>query len=583
MIRGHENASPKPDRGLRTEKELSTEALILCFEAICLKLRSMQFSEMPNEPASNSSPVGEEGSSPTMVDVILPLEASEDPLAQKLAVARKMAIKPGRIRGMRLKKHSLDSRQRQVKVQLRFEVAVDAPLPLEPSPSRTLPPIKSRAKRLIIVGSGPAGLFAAIRAVELGWQPIVFERGKDASSRRRDLAPILRHGHVVEDSNYCFGEGGAGTFSDGKLYTRATKRGPVQKVYEVLVANGAPERILIDAHPHIGSNLLPNVVKSIRESILEAGGSFHFQSRVTEILRSAQGQASGVRTADGSEWLGDAVLLATGHSARDVYRMLLQQGILMEQKAFAVGFRIEHPQSLIDRIQYHLKPGQERHPLLPASRYALATKIGDRGVHSFCMCPGGFIVPCATENDEVVVNGMSLSRRDSFFANSGMVVTVEPEDTRAYDETHGVLAGIAFQRMLETAASKAGGGMQKAPAQRLLDFLAGRISATLPETSYFPGITSAPLHEMLPLFITERMKQGMRLFAKQMPGYVGEEANLIGFETRTSSPVRIPRDPTTLQHPDVTGLFPSGEGAGFAGGIVSAALDGMRCADAACV
>lgn len=369
-------------------------------------------------------------------------------------------------------------------------------------------------------------------------------------------------------------------FSDGKLYTRAKKRGPVRKVYEVLVAHGAPEQILIDAHPHIGSNLLPNVVMAMRQTIREAGGEVHFQTKATSFLKEGQ-KIKGVLTADGKEILGDAVILATGHSARDIYQMCLAADIRLEQKAFAMGVRIEHRQTMIDRWQYHLGANAERPHLLPAASYALATKIEGRGVHSFCMCPGGFIVPAATENDEVVVNGMSLSKRDSPFANSGLVVTVEPEDTRAFQPEHGVLAGVAMQKQLEVAASTAGGGKQQAPGQRVEDLLAGRWSTSLPETSYFPGIAPAPLHEILPRFIVERMRRGLRHFAKSIPGFIKGDVNLIGFETRTSSPVRIPRDPETLEHVECAGLFPCGEGAGYAGGIVSAALDGMRCADAA--
>jgi len=422
-----------------------------------------------------------------------------------------------------------------------------------------------------------------MRCLELGCQPIILERGKDASRRRFDLAPILRHGTVIEDSNYCFGEGGAGTFSDGKLYTRAKKRGPVRRVYEVLVAHGAPARILVDAHPHIGSNLLPKVVMAIRDSIRVAGGEVHFETKVSRFLRSPdKTRLIGVQTTDGRTFEAPAVILATGHSARDIYRTLAADRIRMEAKAFAVGVRIEHPQALIDELQYHLPRESERPVLLPAARYRVATKIRGRGVHSFCMCPGGFIVPAATENDEVVVNGMSLSRRDSPFANSGLVVTVEPEDTEAFRAEHGILAGIAFQKALEQSASFSGGGRQKAPAQRVPDFLKGRISDTLPDTSYFPGLTPAPLHTLMPAFIVDRMRQGLRQFGESMRGYVTEEANLIGFETRTSSPLRIPRNEETLEHPDLHGLFPCGEGAGFAGGIVSAALDGMRCAENAC-
>ena len=515
---------------------------------------------------------------PVEVDITLTLEKSEDEIAWKKAAGRKLRVHPARIKDIRLLKHSIDARQREIKVRLRLEVGVDHPLPFAEPPAISLPHVSEQSKTVIIVGSGPAGMFAALTALEKGWKPIVLERGKDASARRYDLAPILRHGTVIEDSNYCFGEGGAGTFSDGKLYTRASKRGPVRKVYEVFVAHGAPARILIDAHPHIGSNLLPNVVKAIRETIIASGGEVRFGAKVTDFLISGD-TIKGVQIGE-EELTGDAVILATGHSARDIYRLLHDKGIRMEQKPFAVGVRIEHPQPLIDSLQYHYQRGLERPLQLPAASYSLATKIDDRGVHSFCMCPGGFIVPAATENDEVVVNGMSLSKRDSPFANSGMVVTVEPEDTGDFVEEHGVLAGIAYQKHLEQLAKQAGGGGQVAPGQRVIDFIAAKDSPHLPETSYKPGLKPARLDELMPRAIVKRMKQGLKRFGKQMKGYLTEEANLIGFETRTSSPVRIPRDPETLQHPEVKGLFPCGEGAGFAGGIVSAAIDGIRCAEA---
>ena len=517
----------------------------------------------------------------TEVDIHLPLAKALREDARRKAVAQKLQLSPHRVQGMRLLKDSIDARRRPICKQLRLLVAVDEELPPAVLPERHYAPVAADARRIIIVGSGPGGLFAALRCLELGMRPIVLERGKDVSARRFDLQPINCKGYVVEESNYCFGEGGAGTFSDGKLFTRATKRGPVMEVYETFVAHGASPDILTDAHPHIGSNKLPNIIKAMRASIQSGGGEVHFQTRVTGLVRSADGKRlCGVTTADGQEFTGDAVILATGHSARDVYRMLHAEGVRLERKPFAVGVRIEHPQALIDAAQYHLRPGQTRPEGLPAARYTLATKIDDRGVHSFCMCPGGFIVPSATENDEVVVNGMSLSRRNSPFANSGFVVTVEPEDTDLYLPKHGVLSGIAYQKALEIATSQAGGGMQKAPAQRVVDFLAGRVSATLPATTYHPGITSWDLNALLPESVRYRMQEGLRFFNRKLRGYAGEDALLIGCETRTSSPVRIPRDATTLQHPELPGLFPCGEGAGYAGGIVSAASDGRRCAEA---
>ncbi len=517
------------------------------------------------------------------LDIVLPLGVSESAEARRNAVAKTLGIAPERVRDMRLRKHSIDARQREVKVQLRLEIGVDESLPEEPAPVWSCPPLPGNARRVLIIGAGPAGLFAALKCLELGAKPIVLERGKDASARRFDLAPILREGRVVEDSNYCFGEGGAGTFSDGKLYTRATKRGPVAEIYRVLVAHGAPARILIDAHPHIGSNLLPNVVKALRKSVLDHGGEVHFQTKVNGLLLSG-GKIRGVTTTADEEFLADSTILATGHSARDIYALLAENGILMEHKPFAIGFRIEHPQPFIDRNQYNIPEGRPRPDLLPAARYRLATKIEDRGVHSFCMCPGGWIVPAATSDEQVVVNGMSLSRRDSPFANSGLVTTIEPEDIAKLIPAHGIMAGIAFQEELEKSAKAAGGndGLgQVAPAQRVADYVSGKTSTDLPETSYFPGLRSAPLHELLAKQVTYRIRSGLKLFNRQIKGYASSEALLLGFETRTSSPLRIPRDPVTLQHPEVSGFFPCGEGAGYAGGIVSAALDGLKCAEAA--
>ena len=509
--------------------------------------------------------------------VLTPAEAADEGVWSS-KIPRKLRVKPERVKGYRLVKRSLDARKRPVKFRLRLEVGLDKDLPEEPKAVWEVKALAKEPEEVVIVGCGPAGMFAALRCLELGYNPVVLERGKDASSRRFDLGPILKEGRVIEESNYCFGEGGAGTFSDGKLYTRATKRGPVAEVYRTLVAHGAPEKILVEAHPHIGSNLLPKVVMAMRESVREAGGEVHFGAKVVEFLKSG-GRLVGVATEDGREFRGKAVILATGHSARDIYELLNEQKILMEAKPFAVGVRIEHPQPLIDRVQYHLREDEERGRNLPASRYRLATQIKGRSVHSFCMCPGGFVVPAATENDEVVVNGMSLSRRDSPFANSGMVVGVEPEDVRGFGGDD-VLAGIRYQKHIEQLAKKAGGGGQVAPGQKVTDFLAGKISKNLPKTSYFPGLNSVKLDEVLPGEIGERLAGGLRKFGRMIRGYTGPDALLIGFETRTSSPVRIPRG-DDLQHPEVKGLYPCGEGAGYAGGIVSAALDGRRCAEAA--
>ncbi|HEX8833314.1 MAG TPA: FAD-binding protein, partial [Abditibacteriaceae bacterium] len=406
---------------------------------------------------------------------------------------------------------------------------------------------------------------------------------------RRDLALINREGIVNTDSNYCFGEGGAGTYSDGKLYTRVKDKAAIARVLETLVAHGAHGDILVDAHPHIGSNRLPQIVAAMRESIRSAGGEIHFESRVTDFIIE-DNRIRGALLSDGRAFEGDATILASGHSGREIYELLARKQILLEPKPFAMGVRIEHPQPLIDRIQYRNAPappeprGNEwRHPKLPAASYRLAHTVEGRGVFSFCMCPGGWIVPSATAPDEVVVNGMSLSRRDSPFANSGMVVSVETEDLAPY-AAHGDLAGMAFQRDLEILARNAGGNAgatgQQAPAQRVTDFLAGRLSSTLPKCSYQPGIVSAPLHEVLPTHFAARLQAGLTHFGKTMRGYVTEEAILVGVESRTSSPVRVPRDGVTLEHPQLQGLFPCGEGAGYAGGIVSAAIDGARSAGA---
>lgn len=434
--------------------------------------------------------------------------------------------------------------------------------------------------RVLIIGAGPAGLFAALRLIELGMKPIVFERGKDVQARRRDLAAINKEHVVNPESNYCFGEGGAGTYSDGKLYTRSNKRGDVQRILEMLIAHDAEENILFDAHPHIGTNKLPKIVAALRETILNSGGEVHFNSKVTDLILRGE-ELKGIITSTNDRHEADAVILATGHSARDIFELLHHKRILIEAKPFALGVRVEHQQNLIDQIQYHCKT--ERNHFLPASSYALVhqAKVNgiERGVFSFCMCPGGFIVPAATSPGEVVVNGMSPSRRDSKFANSGIVVAVSKSDYKSY-EKYGELAGLYFQAEIERKACSISGNNQTAPAQRLMDFVDGKISSSLLDTSYQPGIKSVDMREVLPEFIYESLKQGFRNFGTKMRGYLSNEAQILGVESRTSSPVRIPRENETLEHPQIKRLFPSGEGAGYAGGIMSAAMDGTRCAEA---
>jgi uncharacterized FAD-dependent dehydrogenase len=504
------------------------------------------------------------------VDLALDLDHASSPEAWREQAAALLGVEAARITEVRPRKRSIDARQRPL-VRIQAEVWIDEAGPEEPPPARSYPNVE-RGRRVVVVGSGPAGLFAALRLIERGIRPLVLERGKDVQARRKDLARITREGVVDADSNYCFGEGGAGTYSDGKLYTRATRRGSVDEVLRILVAHGASPDIRIDAHPHIGSNKLPRIVAAMRESIRETGGEVRFGTRVVGLLREA-GRVVGARTADGEEIRGEAVILATGHSARDVFAMLVAERLAIEPKPFAMGVRVEHPQPLIDRIQYR---GAAGHPALPAAAYRLAHTVDGRGVFSFCMCPGGWIVPAATAPGEVVVNGMSLSRRDSPYANSGIVVSIELEDLAPSDP----LAGVAAQRALETMAAGAGGGAQKAPAQRLTDFVAGRASADLPPSSYHPGLTTAPLHALLPPALATRLQAGLIQFGRTMRGFMTEEAVLVGVETRTSSPVRIPRDPEHLAHPQAPGLYPCGEGAGYAGGIVSAAMDGLRVAEA---
>lgn len=504
---------------------------------------------------------------------LLPEEVGDMDLIHRRAV-KKSGFPAKRIKAVEPIRRSIDARGSRPFFRLRVSVHIDEPPQAEPAILDRFQDV-SEKEPVIIVGAGPAGYFAALELIELGLKPIIFDRGKDVRARRRDLRSIQQFGEVNPHSNYCFGEGGAGTYSDGKLYTRSHKRGNIEKALRLIVEHGAVSDILVDAHPHIGSNKLPEIVANIRETIQHYGGAIHFDSWVTDLLLD-DGRIRGVVVNDQEEHLAQSVILATGHSARDVYYLLDRKGIVLEAKPFALGVRIEHPQPLIDRIQYNQSPRDEN---LPASSYRLACQVDGRGVFSFCMCPGGLVVPAATAPGEIVVNGMSLSRRDSPFANSGTVVAVDLEDLHPY-RNKGVFAALEFQRAVEQKLFQHGDGSQRAPAQRLTDFVNGQLSAGLPDASYIPGLYPAPLHELLPPGIYTRLREGVQDFGKKMRGYFTEEANVIGTESRTSAPVRIPRDPETLMHKDALGFFPCGEGAGYAGGIISAAMDGQNVARA---
>jgi hypothetical protein len=468
---------------------------------------------------------------------------------------------------------SIDARSKFPVIRFLVDIFIDEK-PKEEKEKISYNPVTSD-KKVIVIGFGPAGMFASLKMLEQGIKPIVLERGKDVQTRRRDIRAIQQDHIVNPESNYCFGEGGAGAYSDGKLYTRATKRGNVKRILEILIQHGADKEILIDAHPHIGSNRLPKIVAEIRNTILNNGGEIHFNSKVTDLIIK-ENKILGVKVNDEFEFYADAVLIATGHSARDIFYLLHNKNINIEPKPFAMGVRIEHPQKLINEIQYHTK---EKHPNLPAASYNLACEIDDKGVYSFCMCPGGIIVPAATAPGEIVVNGMSLSKRNSPFANSGFVVEVTEKEWKSY-EKYSPFSGLMLQSELEKLAFKLANQTQSAPAQRVTDFVSGKESQSLPKASYIPGLTSVPLHSELPEFITSRLKKALEVFNKKMSGYYSEEAVLVGVESRTSSPIRIPRDRLTFMHSQIEGLFPCGEGAGYAGGILSAAIDGENCADA---
>lgn len=500
-------------------------------------------------------------------------EIAANELLLKEHLSKQIKVSPKEIQHVSILKRSIDARQKAIKINLKVMIYLQneafKPVKFE------IPDYKnvSGAQEVIVVGAGPAGLFAALQLIELGLKPIVLERGKDVRGRRRDLKAINTEHFVNEDSNYCFGEGGAGTYSDGKLYTRSKKRGDVTRILELFVAFGASEDILIEAHPHIGTNKLPKIIQDIREKIIEYGGQVLFETRVTDILLK-NNEVQGVVTQKGDTINANKLILATGHSARDIFELLDRKKIFIEAKPFALGVRAEHPQTLIDSIQYSCDYRGEH---LPPAPYSIVKQVGGRGMYSFCMCPGGVIAPCATSPGEVVTNGWSPSKRDQATANSGIVIELKLEDFKPFAK-FGALAGMEFQKSIEQKAWHLAGETQKVPAQRMVDFTQNKVSSDIPKTSYVPGTTSVEMGQVFPGFLSQILREGFSEFGKSMRGYLTNEAILHAPESRTSSPVRIPRDPLTYEHLQIKGLYPCGEGAGYAGGIISAAIDGEKCA-----
>lgn len=504
---------------------------------------------------------------------LLPSEAADETVIREY-IASIAGKKPNEVKGFHILKRSIDARGKTAWVNLTCRTFINEPFHGRPTISFQFRDVHQSKHKVLIVGAGPAGLFAALKLIENGVKPIILERGKNVRARRRDLAMLNKEGKIDAESNYCFGEGGAGTYSDGKLYTRSNKRGNINEILNLFVHFGAEESILYDAHPHIGTNKLPQIITTMREKIIACGGECRFENKVTDFIIEKD-TIRGVKI-NGEERLdGEAVILATGHSARDIFHLLHARGISIECKPFALGVRVEHPQSLIDSIQYHC---QARGQFLPPAAYSLVHQAHDRGIFSFCMCPGGIIAPASTNPDELVVNGWSPSKRNNPFANSGIVVSIELKDMLAF-KSHGALAGMYFQQQVEQNAFAAGGGNFVAPAQRLMDYVENKLSASLPECSYVPGINSAELKTVLPSFVHQQLREGFKEFGKKMKGWLTNDALAVATESRTSSPVRIPREKESLVHPQIKGLYPCGEGAGYAGGIVSAAMDGQRVAE----
>jgi uncharacterized protein len=508
---------------------------------------------------------------------VLPAEAANETTIKKL-VSNATGEKESSITGFQTLKRSIDARTKNIKINLSLNVFINEPFHSRPTHFFEFRDISKAPKKVVIIGAGPAGLFAALRLIEKGIKPILLERGKDVRARRRDLAALNKEGIVNPESNYCFGEGGAGTYSDGKLYTRSNKRGDINRILNLFVQFGAEEKISYESHPHIGTNKLPQIITAMRQQIIDCGGEFLFEKKVVDLIIEND-TLKKVKTADGNSFEADAFILATGHSARDIYTLLYNKQLLIEPKPFALGVRIEHPQELINNIQYHCAATE----FLPPASYNLVQQVEDKGVFSFCMCPGGIIAPAATAPGELVVNGWSPSKRDNPFANSGMVVQVELKDiigqTSNVKSEKDPLALMHFQRSVEQAAFDSGGGKFVAPAQRMVDFTQKKQSASLPPCSYLPGLNSVQLNEVLPDFVYHSLAKAFKSFGKKMPGYFTNDAVVVATESRTSSPVRIPRDAETLAHPQLKNLYPCGEGAGYAGGIISAAMDGERVAD----